>query len=200
MQRILATATGFAVLATASAIAGERETNTAIFGADPGQGKAFACYTRVYDAVHLTGHPKQNVTSMTLLVSSSVDAESGRQYSAEIGVKFRNASTQFQAGSGCSISDDGKSALNCPIDCDGGEIDVRLRDANSLLVSIPDGAQTWDPNNPDAEPDSAAYDAAHFGADDKLFRLDRTKLADCLPLAGDDETKADLAAAANATQ
>jgi hypothetical protein len=184
----------------AAAVAGEADTSIAIFGTDPGAGRAFACYTRAYDAAHLKAHPKQNVTDMMLLVSSLVDPDNGRQYSADIGVKFRSTPTQFQADSGCSISDDGKSALNCPIDCDGGQIDVRLRDASSLLVSIPDGAQTWDPNNPDAEPDAAANNGAHFGADDKLFRLDRSTLSDCLSLSLDDDTKAALTAAASATQ
>jgi hypothetical protein len=196
MQRILIAAAILAAGGGASALAGEAETNVAIFGKDPGQGKAYACYTRLYDAAHLKSHPNQNVTAMTLLVLSSMDSENGRQYNAEIGVKFRALTPQFQSGSACSLSSDGKSALNCPIDCDGGEIDVRLRDANSLLVSIPDGAQTWDPNNIDAEPDENG-DAQRFGTDDKLFRLDRTRLADCIPLAGEDEeTRADLAAAA----
>jgi hypothetical protein len=185
----------------AAASVSEAGTSIAIFGADPGTGRAFACYTRVYDAAHLKAHPKQNVTDMLLLVSSLLDPENGRQYTADIGVKFRSTpARRFQADSCCSISDDGKSALNCPIDCDGGQIDVRLRDAKSLLVSIPDGAQTWDPDSPDAEPDEAANNGAHFGADDKLFRLDRSTLSDCLSLSLDDDTKAALTAAANATQ
>jgi hypothetical protein len=191
MRRVLLAAAAIAALSGASALAGEADTNIAIFGKDPGQGKAYACYSRAYDTAHMKAHPNQNVTEMMLLVSSSVDPESGRQYSAEIGVKFRSLKTQFQSGSGCNISTDGKSALNCPIDCDGGEIDVRLRDADSLLVAIPGGAQTWDPNAPDAEPDSS--DAQRFGIDDTLFRLDRTNVADCLPLADDDQ-KADLSA------
>lgn len=191
MRRNLLAAAAIVALSGASALAGEADTNIAIFGKDPGQGKAFACYSRAYDTAHMKAHPNQNVTEMMLLVSSSVDPESGRQYSAEIGVKFRSLKTQFQSGSGCNISTDGKSALNCPIDCDGGEIDVRLGDADSLLVAIPDGAQTWDPNAPDAEPDSS--DAERFGTDDTLFRLDRTSVTDCLPLA-DDEQKADLSA------
>jgi len=100
MQRILLAVAALATFGGASALAGEAETNVAIFGKDPGAGKAFACYTRAYDAAHLKGHPNQNVTAMTLLVSSAADPEAARQYSAEIGVRFRSLTQQFQSGSG----------------------------------------------------------------------------------------------------
>ena len=155
------------------------------------QGKAYAWYSRAYDTAHMKTHPNQNATEMMLLVSSSVDPESGRQYSAEIGVKFRSLKTQFQSGSGCNISTDGKSALNCPIDCDGGEIDARLRDADSLLVALPTARPNRDPNAPDAEPDPSTHSAS--ASTTRSSRLDRTNVADCPPLADDDQ-KADLSA------
>jgi len=177
-------------MATAAA-AGDADNDRIIFGSDIGTGKAYACFRRVYDTAHLKQHPKQNVTAMTLLVASTVDPEQGRQYSTAIGVKFRHASTEFQTGSGCQTGGDNESALNCPIDCDGGTIDVRLRDAGSIYVSIPYGALTWDPAKPDDEPS----EQSRFGSDDKLFRLDRVAVSDCLPLADDDAEKADMRAA-----
>jgi hypothetical protein len=193
-MRTLVVAAVSLLAAGSAALATEAESNRIIFGREVGEGKAFACFHRTYDAAHLLTHPKQNVTGMLFLVSSTVDPESGRQYTARMGVTFRKASTQFHSGSGCVVSSDGKNALNCPIDCDGGEIDVRLRDASSLLVSIPGEVQIWNPNA--TEEDAEPYDAVHFGPDDKLFRLDRAATADCLPLvADDDEAKADLEAA-----
>ena len=106
-----------------------------------------------------------------------------------MGVRFREISTPFQTSGGCGTVD-GKKGLSCGIDCDGGEIDVTVRDQDSILVSIPDGARTWDPESGETPPANA-----RFGLDDKLFRLDRTKLQDCLPLVGDDSLKAEISAA-----
>jgi hypothetical protein len=165
------------------------DKDLALFGKDPGKGKAYACFIRHYDATHLAAHPKQNVGDMTLFVNSSIDADGGRQYELEIGVHFRKRPTLFQLSGACGGSAGGKTALSCGFDCDGGRIDVRVKDAQSILVSIPDGARTWDPSSSEDPPADAK-----FGTDDKLFRLDRTSLHDCLPEALDDDVKADIAA------
>jgi hypothetical protein len=161
----------------------------ALFGRDPGKDKVYACFTRQYDAAHLAGHPKQNVTGMALLVDSYED-DSGRQYQLEVGVRFRKQPTLFQLSGACERTVDGKTALSCGFDCDGGHIDVRVKDAQSILVSIPDGARAWDPSSSEEPPAGAK-----FGTDDKLFRLDRANLHDCLPEALDDDTKAAIAGA-----
>jgi hypothetical protein len=165
------------------------DSDLALFGRDPGKDKVYACYVRRYDAAHLKAHRKQNVEDMALLVDSYVDGDSGRQYLLEIGVHFRKRQTLFQLSGACDSTVGGKAALSCGFDCDGGHVDVRIKDAQSILVSIPDGAQTWDPGDPEPPAD------ARFGADDKLFRLDRAKLQDCLPEALDDDVKADISAA-----
>jgi len=172
-----------------TAVAAGSGADLALFGKDPGDGEAFACYSRHYDKAHLAAHPQQNVGDMTLFVNSFVDPEMGRQYLLEMGVRFRERSTLFQISGGCSTID-GKNGLSCGIECDGGAIDVTVKDQNSILVSIPDGARTWDPESGEEPPENA-----RFGLDDKLFRLDRTKLQDCLPLVLDDTLKAEISAA-----
>ena len=182
-----AVASAALAFAPRAGLAAEVDTNIALFGKDPGAGKAYACYVRHYDAAHLASHPKQNVRDMLLFVNSYVDSDSGRQYSLGMGVTFRKVKTMFQVDGGCGSSVDGSSALNCGIDCDGGRIDVSVKDANAILVSVPDGARTWDAESEDEPPAGA-----QFGEDDKLFRLDRTGLADCLPLISDDDIKAEI--------
>jgi len=54
-----------------------------------------------------------------------------------------------------------------------------------VLVSIPEGARIWR-----AGSDDDSDHRKRFGADDKLFRLDRTALTQCLSLADDDKEKA----------
>jgi len=184
MYPAIGAAAAFLAASCAGAAAG-RDADIALFGRDPGDQPAYACYTRHYDPAHLAGHPKQNVVDMMLFVDGYIDANYGRQYSLAIGVHFRTSPTLFQVAGGCEISTDGKNTLGCGIECDGGHIDIRVKDANAILVSIPDGAATWDPESENEPPEDA-----RFGVDDKLFRLDRTTLTDCLPIVYDEEAKA----------
>jgi hypothetical protein len=179
---------GGLLLALGTGLAGAAESDVALFGSDPGTGKAHACFTRTYTDAHIKAHPQQNVTAMTLLVDSDFDNESdmGRTYTLGLGVNFRRVDTLFQASGGCSSVD---GVLNCGIDCDGGAIDVKVKDANSVLVSIPYGARTWDAESEEEPPENA-----RFGSDDKLFRLDRADMKTCLPLIYDEELKAEVAA------
>jgi hypothetical protein len=139
---------GLVVLGTLPAVAASG-TDLTLFGKDPGQDRAFACYTRAYDPAHLKAHRQQNVTQMMVLIDSAYDSESqARTYGLMMGVHFRKLNSQFEAGGGCSSTIDGKALLNCGIECDGGRIDVRVKDANRILVDVPDGAFTW---NADAQ-------------------------------------------------
>ncbi len=167
-------------------------TDLALFGKDPGEERATACYVRRYDTAHLKAHPAQHVNQMLMFVNSEIDANVGRLYTLEIAVNFNGLDKPLRVTGGCLAPDDPAAPLHCGVDCDGGEIGVRVRDENSVLVSIPYGARTWDPDAPeDEEPNGEP--AGSFGPDDKLFRLDRTALKDCLPLV-DDETRASMLA------
>lgn len=188
MKSFLVALAGGVVLLCAPAFAGSADE--ALFGARVGDTRALACFVRHYDSTHLVSHPQQNVSDMLLLVDRpEAEAGSSSWYTLALGVNFRKIDTQFQVSGGCS-GGDGTTLLNCGIDCDGGQIDVRVRDTDSVLVDIPYGARTWDPESDEDPPAGAA-----FGSDDKLFRLDRTDLAQCIGLAYDDDVKAQIAAA-----
>ena len=175
------------LLASIGGAAAASDSDLALFGRDPGTDRVFACYTRHYDEAHLAGHPKQNVVDMTLFVTSYEEGDSGRQYLLAMGVRFRTAPTLFQVSGGCNPPEDGSAGLGCGIDCDGGRIGIRIKNASSILVDIPDGARTWDPESDEEPPEDA-----RFGPDDKLFRLDRTALPDCAPLIWDEGDKATI--------
>ena len=83
----------------------------------------------------------------------------------------------------------GPLSAHCSIACDGGSIEVALKNDGSIYVTIPEGARVWTPGA------QGSVDGAGgaFGADDKLFRVDRAKLGQCLPLANGAEEKALLA-------
>lgn len=173
---------------------------TQIFGHPLSTEKAHACFQRAYDDAHLKSHPQQNVRTMTLLVTGDASDPNAPGYSVGIDVRFRKADTHFQTYGSCwSVEGDGgasASSIGCGIDCDGGQIDVKLKDDKSILVGIPDGARMWDANSvtdPNADSGEEEPDTrGQFGADDKLFRLNRAALTDCSPLAVDDDEKAAL--------
>jgi hypothetical protein len=202
-MRSIATILGPLILGTAlplpalAAGGGDVALQTQIFGHPLSATKAHACFQRAYDEKHLKGHPQQNVRTMTMLVTGNAENPDAPGYLVALDVRFRKAETHFQTYGSCSSveGEGGETAtsIGCGIDCDGGQIDVKLKDDKTILVGIPDGARMWDPNSEsDTEEDTGGR--GQFGEDDKLFRLDRTALTDCLPLATDDDEKAQLQA------
>jgi hypothetical protein len=161
-----------------------------IFGRDPGMQAAHACFRRHYDKGHLAGHPRQNVTDMIVYVGKEEGTD--QYYSVNMQVNFRQLAKPFQVSGSCSTGADGKKALSCGIDCDGGHIDVRVKNDMSLLVEIPEYARIFDPADLDSDDRADVPDKARFGADDKIFRVDRTDLGDCVPVIYDVDVKAQV--------
>jgi hypothetical protein len=195
MRKLLIVSLGMtlalAALVSSPAHAASTAGGATLFGKDPGEDRAFACFTRHYDEAHLKAHPKQNVTDMSLLVDSTYDSFNdpvGRNYSLSIGVNFRKVDRPFDVSGSCSQMTEDNGLLHCGVDCDGGQIDVRLKDADSIVVEIPDGARVWDPSQSlDAEPDAGVVPEAAFGVDDKSFLLARASLKTCLDLLNADD-------------
>jgi hypothetical protein len=153
-----------------------------------------ACFNRVYDPGHLAQHPQQNVRTMMLLVTATAN-DDGPTYGVGVGVTFRQSGTHFESAGDCNAIHDNDGAAgaakvaHCGVDCDGGSIDVAIKDEKSVLVSIPAGARLW---RAGGNGDDSGNPRKRFGADDKLFRLDKVTLTQCLSLASDNEEKAML--------
>jgi hypothetical protein len=161
-----------------------------LFGRAAGGTQIHACFSRVYDPAHLAQHARQNVRTMLLLVRANADSNQPT-YELRLGVTFRKSGAHFESAGDCrSIHDAGEAggspgAVHCGVECDGGSIDVAIKDAKSVLVSIPTGARIWR-----AGSDNDSDQAKRFGTDDKVFRLDKTALTECLRLADDSKEKA----------
>ncbi|CAN7415290.1 hypothetical protein [Rhizobium sp. LjRoot254] len=156
-----------------------------IFGRDPGTGDAHACFVRHYTKAHLKSHPDQNVTDMIAYVTKQAGLDA--YYAINLQVNFRQLLKPFQISGSCSQSTDGEQTLGCGVECDGGSLSVRVKNESSILVEIPDSVRLFDAS---ATEEGDLPQGARFGSDDKLFRLDRTDLKDCLPVIYDDEIKA----------
>jgi hypothetical protein len=186
LQRCLVSVLLFAVPVMADA-AGASDI-VKIFGRDPGSQPAHACFTRHYTKAHLAGHPDQNVTDMRMFVNKAEGEEMA--YTVDMQVDFREQKRPLVLSNYCEPGD-AKHAITCPFDCEGGRIDMRVKSQSAILVEIPLGARVYDPPVEDGVPVRGK-----FGEDDKLFRLDRADLSDCLPAIKDEKVRAAVASGA----
>jgi hypothetical protein len=165
-----------------------------VFGKAPGDKPTSVCFSRVYDDAHLASHPQQNVRTMRMIVTSRVD-DGNRVYELRLGVTFKSSARKFETSGSCgSIHADGgspaeKGVVHCGVDCDGGGIDVALRDSKSLRVAIPAGARLY---RAGSSAEAPASGRKNFGSDDKLFRLDRASFSECVPMAHGAEDRKQL--------
>jgi hypothetical protein len=156
-----------------------------VFGGNPGK-KASACFVRRYDADHLARHPRQKVSALQLLLTADVDeGETELSYSYRIGVKYRDRPGDFDASGGCShaiASDKGNEIrFDCSEDCEDGGINVApAKDDKSVIVRL-DQIRIWQRGKPDGK----ATEVLRGGADDRIFRLDRSDPGDCAVLVTD---------------
>jgi hypothetical protein len=156
-----------------------------VFAAPLGE-KTYACFVRRYDANHLAQHPKQNVSAMKLLVTAEIpsDEKDTVNYSFRVGFQFRHRPTKFDSAGGCRhivAEDNGDEIrLRCGVDCDGGGIEVAMKDDKSAVVRT-ERIRIWKHKHPDDD----NTDDAQLGDDDKMFRLDRVDTRECADLADD---------------
>jgi hypothetical protein len=71
------------------------------------------CWTRIYDAAHLTKHPGQSVTAMTLAITSH--SGEGGDYRAKVTAKLRDKTDSYANldAALCSVAGDAKDRLAC---------------------------------------------------------------------------------------
>jgi hypothetical protein len=156
-----------------------------MFARAPGS-KAYACFVRRYDPNHLARHPRQKVSAMKLLMTAEIPSdEKTYNYSFRLGVKYRHRSGDFASSGDCGhvIAEDagGEIRFGCGVDCDGGGIGVALsKDDKSAIIRL-ERVRIWQNNKPDDE----AEDSLVTGADDRIFRLERTDARECGSLVTD---------------
>jgi hypothetical protein len=163
------------------------ETNFAkrVFSDSLDKATEYACFSRHYDAQHMAQHPLQKVSVMKLLVSAERDPEDKTlKYSFRLGVNFRNRPGDFDSSGDCAhLTDDDaakeKIDFRCGVDCDGGGININLAQDNASVIVKLESIRIW--KGKDYDEDAAT--SLDAGADDKVFRLDRTTINDCAALA-----------------
>jgi len=159
--------------------------NMRMYSGVPGN-KAYACFVRRYDADHLARHPKQKVAAMKLLISAEVDKEDKELHNSfRLGFRYRHRSGDFDSSGSCNHAvftrNGSEVRLGCGVDCEGGGIGVALsKDDKSAIVRL-ERVRVWQNNKPDDDAEQSLV----AGADDKIFRLDRTDNSECASLVTD---------------
>lgn len=187
------------VMLIAAPLRAEEQADTGFakrfFAGNAGQPKAYACFTRRYDAAHMAEHPQQKVTVMRLLITSEkMPDDQYLDYSFRLGVNFRDLPGDFDSSGECGHAAAIRALhpdtdlpvttgidFNCSVDCDGGGIAVTLANNDASMIVKLDRITIWKGNSPDEN----AKQGLQGGADDKVFRLDRTGLNECTPLVAD---------------
>jgi hypothetical protein len=182
MASIALLASLFAAPAVAGDLAAEK-----LFGRDPGNAAAHACFSKTFDDAWLKAHPHQNVAGMMVYVARRY-VDDTVWHSGTMQLHFRDSTSTFHATAECGL--DG-NVLGCSIDCDGGGYQMTVVSKSELGVAVDGRLRYYDISE-------APTDARTVGFrdGDKNFSLLRTDLRDCLPLVADEEIKAKIAAGA----
>jgi len=139
--------------------------------------KTYACFVRRYDASHLAQHPKQKVSAMKLLVSAEAEDKT-----IDLGFRYRHCADSFDSSGFCNHAvaenSGGEIRLGCGVDCEGGGIEVAMKDHRSALIRL-ERIRIWERNKVDDD----VGDDLVAGADDRIF--ERADLHECSELVTD---------------
>jgi hypothetical protein len=146
--------------------------------------KSYACFVRLYDANHMARHPKQKVSAMKLSVTAEAAEEKTINHWFDLGFRYRHCADSFDSSGHCSrivAENSGREIrLGCGVDCEGGGIEVAMKDHRSALIRL-ERIRIWERNKVDDD----AGDNLVAGADDRIFRVERADLHECSELVTD---------------
>lgn len=175
---VLAAALASAAVSPAMAADGDE---TFLFGAPLAPGRlAATCFGRRYDEAHLTAHPRQNVTAVTILATR--DEWQDAPVILDLSLTFRKASEPVRLSGACSAVDGKADRLSCGIECDGGSFALE-RDVAGRLYFVPGRDLSLCGGEEEPSP------GARMGADDRRFRLEPVPAISCAGIAAGDDMR-----------
>ncbi len=140
-----------------------------------------ACYSRAYDTAHMKAHPQQRITAMKFLLAvqaydpkpaDATKPEDLYYYTFSMSVARRGDKRLLHTSGDCM----GGETISCVVDCDGGSVALdKMPPAGSLIVRL---------NNDNGitmfhDCDEGKGVVVKAGADDKVFRLDKSAAVAC---------------------
>ncbi len=108
---------------------------------------AIPCFARIYDAGHLSDHPRQRVTHFFLRHSEAEDLTPPESFDVVIGYKLKGSTDSFVTEAGCAAEGDG---ADCGAEGDAGSFKLAPH-PEGMLVIIDDrlyleGRVSWSPD------------------------------------------------------
>ena len=105
------------------------------------------CFARIYDADHLSAHPRQRVTHFFLRHSEVEDLTPPESFDVVIGYRLKGSTDTFVTEAGCGAEDDG---ADCSAEGDAGSFKLAPH-PEGVLVVIDDrlyleGRVSWSPD------------------------------------------------------
>ena len=165
------------------ALAGDA-SDEKLFGRDPGNGPAYACFSRAFDAPWLQAHPEQNVARLTVFVARK-SGDDTVWHSGNMELHFRDSAATYHVTADCSGQD---GVLGCGVDCDGGGYKMTVMSNSELGIEVDDYLRYYDIFDTSVDARTSG-----FRAGDKNLVVARSDLRDCLSLIADEDIKAKIA-------
>lgn len=151
-----------------------------LFGHDPRDSPAYACFSKVFDKAWLAAHPDQNVAKLTVYVARRA-GEDAVWHSGNMEIKFRDSKATYQVTADCSGEG---GLLSCGVDCDGGGYAITVISQSQISIAPDDRLRYYDiADEPSKETTKG------FKSGDTNLVADRTDIKDCLPLVADEDIK-----------
>lgn len=175
------------------------EFDKRMFGKEPAaRANTYACFVRKYDPDHLARHPHQKVTSMKLLYTSEMfEGNTSLEQHFRLGVTFRNKRGAYDSSGSCnhfrSEENGGEIRFGCGVDCDGGGINIAMKEDDKAVLVRLARVRIWQ----NSKPDEDASESLVAGKDDAIFRLDRAPLEECRSLVTDRKELAAMRSVSN---
>jgi len=151
-----------------------------------GAGSGYACFMRTYDQAHLDAHPRQNVATVLMLVDV---VHRGEPIVVRLRFGFRQPKVELETWGVCEGLHV-RSGLKCHVVDMGGELDVGVAFNEPALLSTPKPVTLWKIGHGPEDPEARAP----FGADDRVFRLERWSDETCAALSRDEQERARMTA------
>lgn len=106
----LASIAFMASLLAAPAFAGDPGAER-LFGRDPGEDAAYACFSKTFEADWLAAHPGQNVAELTVFVSRRT-SDGTAWHDGNLELRFRDSAATYQVTAGCGARTEFSAAVS----------------------------------------------------------------------------------------
>ena len=114
-----------------------------------------------------------------MALRATIDSADPASFTLALGLRLRSETAWRKTYAYCrAAGQPGDSSIVCGAPCEGGQVDIRLKEDGSAWLRFPGHGAIWSQTDAGDPPKPSG-----LGGDDLLFRLDRAQQAACAPVA-----------------